>query len=146
VAQQTAGGDDAGFPRFHPVEEHFPAAGGGLHHLDGAFQEQGKALAGLALSENLGPGGEVEQGFRTQGLIQQGGGQSRQGRVEGLDLGPIRGAHSVISASTGAWSEGRSRLRGALSTREAVQWAARGAESRMWSMRRPWFFWKPNMR
>ena len=28
----------------------------------------------------------------------------------------------------------------------AVQRAARGAESRMWSMRRPRFFWKPSMR
>jgi hypothetical protein len=42
-----------------------------------------------------------------------------------------------ISQTTGAWSEGRSRPRGARSMVHARQAAASAGESRMWSMRRP---------
>jgi hypothetical protein len=53
---------------------------------------------------------------------------------------------AVSSAVTGAWSEGRSSLRNSRLIPAAVQRSASASESRMWSIRRPRFFWKPSMR
>lgn len=57
-----------------------------------------------------------------------------------------RVSQSDMSAKTGAWSDGRSRLRISRSMTEAVQRSASAAESSTWSMRSPRFFWKPSMR
>ncbi len=50
------------------------------------------------------------------------------------------------STSTGAWSLGRSFLRGALSMRHPVARVASAALTRMWSMRSPWFLRNARLR
>lgn len=53
---------------------------------------------------------------------------------------------SAIVATTGAWSDGCSHLRGTRSIAQALQRAASAGDSRIWSMRRPLFSWKPSWR
>ena len=47
--------------------------------------------------------------------------------------------HQSSSSTTGAWSEGRSSLRGALSTSHDLQCSRSAGETSRWSMRRPKF-------
>ncbi len=52
----------------------------------------------------------------------------------------------LSSTQTGAWSLGRSFLRGARSMLQAVTWLRSAALTRMWSMRKPWFLRKARLR
>jgi len=63
----------------------------------------------------------------------------------GFGKSPAEG-YPLNSAMTGAWSDGRSSLRGSLSMLQATQRLARSAETRIWSMRRPALRRKPSIR
>jgi hypothetical protein len=61
-------------------------------------------------------------------------------------LGSIAKHQTANSATTGAWSDGCSFLRGALSIHARVHFSARGLLAKTRSMRRPWFFLKARLR
>ena len=64
----------------------------------------------------------------------------------GLTHASGAGRRQPSSTTTGAWSLGRSFLRGALSMAQACTRGCSASLTRMWSMRRPWFLRKARLR
>ena len=143
MAEQAAGTDDTTLARQHPVQRQFAAAGAELDDAYRPFEHEGEAAARLVLVEHHGGGGDRQRLHGVDDALQQAGRQFAQHRIERHQFrGRHVGSGSKV-AITGAWSEGRSSLRGALSMTQARHSAASGCDSRIWSMRRPRLRRKP---